>query len=887
MRPTAIRFAQFELRPQQRQLLANGRPLALGARAFDVLLALIETPGQLVHKHELLERVWPQQVVEEGNIPVQINALRKLLGKEVIATVPGRGYRFTALLAEEQAHPPAAPAVDASPSGDDRPPRAPVPPSDRVAQDQSAFATNLPGLLTRLVGRDHEQATLDALVGAHRLVTLVGPGGVGKSLLAQHLLTQHRARHRHGVCWVELAPARNVDAAIGAIGAAVGVSLGAGQALKVLGAALAPLQLLLALDNAEHLRPDVAGLVAHLLGVAPDLRILVTSQCSLGLPAEWVMRLAALSLPAPQASVDEARGHGAVALFVELAVVADVRFRLTPLNVASVIALCRALDGLPLAIQLAASRVRALGLAGVETSMRNRFRLLSANRDPGAPPRHQTLRAALEWSHALLGVTERCVFRRLAVLPDTISLDLLVKIVDHPDDDSGMDEWTALDALCVLVDRCLVEVVDGESPRPRYRLLESMRTLAREHLAASGEHEAACRRHAHVMAEHFDAMLQRRFDGTMGIAEWKVSMGRDLAHARAALTWLSGQGPAERVNVVRLGSAMLRAFNNETMEERLAVVDVLHGLLQSGLPARIEVQGRLAVERASTSTSQNASDEDVLTTYRIARQLALDVPDAQNEALWCLAVSRAVVRFKANPEGAPALLADFDRMSQRPWPPPIAFELARSRLALLMVQGASPSAILESAQMFVNASIQAGNGTLDNYSPMNALVDAQLAANDLAGAERSARRLVNAMKAGRNGYEATGAAINLLAALAGLGKVAQAQSVAWEFWDRVRRYQLLPYFCDHMALMLAVQAAHEAALLVIGWADAHYRLRNEARQTNEQRAVAQAWRLACQALGEPAALAARTKGAGLQETDIAALVFPAEAAQDPLTALGR
>jgi len=367
-----LRFGRFELQRSERRLLIDSRPVLLGARAFDLLAVLAERPGELVGKNELLDRVWAGLVVEEGNIAVQVNALRKVLGADRIGTVPGRGYRFMANVESQ--------VLDTT----------------AMAEPVPDLQTRLPRALPALLGRAGDLATLGALVDGHALVSVIGAGGIGKSLLVQHLLDARRRAHRHGVCWVELAGVTEAAALPSTVAEALGVRLGGGDPFEALAFAVGPLDLLLALDNAEHLRDDVGRLAARLIDAAPALKLVVTSQVRLGLATERVMRLSTLDLPPSGAGVEQARATGAVALFVDRAQAADARFALTDANVASVAAVCRSVDGLALAIELAAARAPMLGIHGLASSMGDQLKLLTRNRNRAAPARQQTLRATLE-----------------------------------------------------------------------------------------------------------------------------------------------------------------------------------------------------------------------------------------------------------------------------------------------------------------------------------------------------------------------------------------------------------------------------------------------------------------------------------------------------------
>jgi DNA-binding winged helix-turn-helix (wHTH) protein len=272
-----LRFGRFELQPSERRLLVDGEPAGLGARAFDVLLALAERPGSLVGKRALMDLVWPGLVVQENNLAAQVSALRKVVGDDVIATIPGRGYRFAARTE------PVAPAR-----------ASPPPPPTR----SPSLRTNLPVELPALLGRAYELDTLGALVDGHRLVSVVGPGGIGKSLLTQHVLHARRDAYPQGVCWVELASVTDPAALPGAVATALGVEAGHGEPMAALVGAVAPLALLLALDNAEHLLDAVPALAKALVDAAPGMRVVVTSQAPLRLAAERVFRLGPLASPA-------------------------------------------------------------------------------------------------------------------------------------------------------------------------------------------------------------------------------------------------------------------------------------------------------------------------------------------------------------------------------------------------------------------------------------------------------------------------------------------------------------------------------------------------------------------------------------------------------------
>lgn len=463
------RFRGFEVRPAQRQLLIDGQPAALGARAFDVLLTLIERQGDLVTKHELLDTVWSGLVVEENNLVVQVGTLRKLLGVDVIATVPGRGYRFTPQLCDAGAADPRAPA------------------------NPMSFVAPLSAPTSSFLGRAEDVAALGHLLLQHRLVTVIGAGGIGKTALALAVAhAKHEARLGSTV-WVDLAGVCDPALVCTTVGQALQMSLGySDNSPSSLVNALRPLQIQLVLDNAEHVVGEVARLVHAIVAGTSGVRLLVTSQAAIKVDGERLFRLRALAVPAQDTVAEQALHYGAVALFVEQAQAADHCFALTDSNASSVIELCRRLDGIPLAIKLAAARLPLLGLRGLHARLAERFNLLGGG-PRNVPTRQQTLLAALDWSYSLLSAQEQAVFRRLGVFVGGFSLDLAVAVAS----DDSLDEWSVVDILGALIDRSFVSM-DREYPS-RYRLLESAREYALLKLDQARERRGTEERHARAL----------------------------------------------------------------------------------------------------------------------------------------------------------------------------------------------------------------------------------------------------------------------------------------------------------------------------------------------------------------------------------------------------
>ncbi len=525
-----LAFGDFELQPEQRRLLQRGEPVALGTRAFDVLLVLAEHRDQLVTKGDLIDRVWAGLVVEENNLQVQISSLRKLLGPQAIATIPGRGYRFTAALDSAPTPTPAgAPAAPADPS---TPPRAAAVPTKAHAAATSEGAlsprlSNLPAELPPLYGRAADLPALRALLDEHRLVTVVGAGGIGKTSLAQAVAHELRDSFDDGVWLVELAPVADSSLVVGTVAGVLHIQVGAEKPLETLALSIGTSRMLIVLDNCEHLLDGVAALAETLLRAAPGLRLLATSQEPLRAAQEQLYRLDALAVP-EDASAENARQAGAVALFEARAQAAQPSFTISAQNAAAVIDICRRLDGIALAIELAAARVPLLGVEGLRARLDERFRVLTGGARL-ALRRHQTLRAALDWSHGLLTADEQTVFRRLGIFVGGFGLESAQRVAT----DRHIDEWDVLDHLGALVDKSLVVAEAGDEPR--YRLLESSRAFALEKLREAGESESAMRSHAEAVLAVFDRSCADEFE-----LPKKTRLERylpDLDNARAALDW--------------------------------------------------------------------------------------------------------------------------------------------------------------------------------------------------------------------------------------------------------------------------------------------------------------------------------------------------------------
>lgn len=439
-------FGPFALYPARKLLVRGGTPVALGGRAFDLLVALVARAGEVVSHHELVSAVWPHAVVEENGLRVHMSALRKALGERAderyVVTVPGRGYRFVT------------------------PVRAcPWDPAPRVRGDwPPAFPAARGPRLGRLVGRAAALEALERGLARSRIATVTGAGGCGKSALA----LAHAQRRPGG--W------HVVDCAAG------------GDPVTAVGGLAQGRQALLLLDNCEHDLP-AAVRVAHIAAATDGLTLLATSRAPLGVAGEWVLPLPPLELPAARAPLDcaQALALPAIALFAERAAANSCRFALTPANLPHVIDVCRQLDGLPLALELAAARVEALGVEGLAARLDDIFVLLTRSRRL-AGPRHASLAAVFDASDRLLDEAQRTLLRRLALFDGAFAPAAALRVCAF----GALAPDAVAPALAALAAGSLLDTDGGGTAR--YRLLNTTRRYARARLAASGEAEAVARR---------------------------------------------------------------------------------------------------------------------------------------------------------------------------------------------------------------------------------------------------------------------------------------------------------------------------------------------------------------------------------------------------------
>jgi predicted ATPase/DNA-binding winged helix-turn-helix (wHTH) protein len=505
-------FGPFRLFAAERQLKKGDEPVQLGGRALDTLIALVERAGEVITQKELISRVWPDVTVEEANLRVHIASLRKMLGDgrdgtHYIVTVPGRGYCFVAAVtfSTPQTSPSTVAAI-----------------SDRLRR--------LPPKLARMIGRDDTIRALSAQLMMWRFVSIIGPGGIGKTTVAISVAHALLDSFNGAVFFVDLAALTDANFVPTAVASALGFMVQTPDPLLSLLAFIGDKKMLLVLDNCEHVIDGAATLAERVVGEIPQAHVLTTSREALRVEGEQVHLLHALDCPPEDGGLTAAGAlaYPAVQLFMERAAASGHGAVLSDIDTPKVATVCRRLDGIALAIELAASRAGSLGIPGVAELLDSRFCLIWHGRRT-ALPRHQTLNAMLDWSYNLLSEHEKAVLGRLSVFVGDFTLQAACAVASEGE----ADEARAAEAIASLVAKSLITATALHGST-YYRLLETTRTFAQAKLADRGEANRTARRHAIVFSELLqrDQLVQSTF-GEHDLSGYTSHIG----DVRAALEW--------------------------------------------------------------------------------------------------------------------------------------------------------------------------------------------------------------------------------------------------------------------------------------------------------------------------------------------------------------
>ncbi|RQT30541.1 winged helix-turn-helix domain-containing protein [Burkholderia cepacia] len=574
-----IRIGTLHVFLDRREIRSNGKLLRIGSRAFEILELLIRANGALVSKDEIMQRVWPHTVVEENNLQVHVAALRKALAddRNLIVTVPGRGYRLVGGRAE-------------------------------VAAPVRAVTSRLTAAPTALVGREQTVAEVLAALDTARVVTLVGAGGIGKTRVALEAAMRAEASFPDGAAFVSLATVACPQFVPDALAAAFGIAQSTGSlTLEAVLASVANRRMLLVLDNCEHLLDAAARIASALTESDAGLRVLATSREALRIQGERLCPIPPLEVPREGADDAETLGASAVQLFSARVQAADPRFPLDERSVSLMASVCRRLDGLPLAIELAAARAAVLGIDVLAAHLDDHFRLLTGGFRT-ALPRHQTLQAMYDWSYRLLGDAERLLLRWLGVFRDTFSIDAVREIVGA----TRLADADLLDTIAGLVSKSLLSLESAHGA-PRYRLLTTTRAYALQQLENNGECAAAARAHANYFHTLF--RLAPVDDGGP-LAESRLDViRRELGNLRAALDWaFSPNGDAE-IGIALAAVAVPCLFDlslvDECRERARAALDSMRDMDETRTrdDARVRLLAAYAAALAHTAGSTQVAHD--------------------------------------------------------------------------------------------------------------------------------------------------------------------------------------------------------------------------------------------------------------------------------------
>ncbi|MDE1179245.1 winged helix-turn-helix domain-containing protein [Paraburkholderia sp.] len=660
-----IQIGPLDVLPDLRELRLNGEAIRIGSRAFEILLLLAEANGTLVSKDDIMRRVWPDTIVEENNLQVHISALRRALGDERdrIRTVPGRGYLLIrASGAERDASPDVGASAHASLPADAALWSAMHAANGTVAAAVTSAASNtsnasnaaavaeaphrlshlqkLPPDTTPLIGRDDELAALTAALSVSQTVTLVGAGGIGKTRLAIEVARTLSSQFPDGVAFVSFAAVSEPQSALDALAIALGNKLSpAHVVLEQIAVEWRNRRALIVLDNCEQVLPVTAQIAEALVGASRDIRVLATSRESLRVRDEVVHQVPPLAVPSQDDAGSAVLLTSAVQLFLARSRAVDPRFSSDDVSVRLIGEVCRRLDGIPLALELAAARAAVLGIGLLAANLDDRFRILTGGRRT-ALPRHQTLKATLDWSYRLLDTTERKVLRWLGVFVNGFTFDGASQLLAA----AGLSPMQVLDAVGGLVSKSLLtRELDG--PASRYRFLETTRAYALQQLDANGERAAAASAHAGYFHGLFDRAKQNWTARPIG--EWLADFRGELENLRSALDWtLSGHGdPAAGIELASVAVPYL--FDLSLVEEcaarardALRAIDVVesHGDASASSPVSLDTRLRLVSALAAALVYTEGPSHATRDAWQdvLDRALAAGHGEYESRALWGL-----------------------------------------------------------------------------------------------------------------------------------------------------------------------------------------------------------------------------------------------------------
>jgi len=629
-------FGPFVLIPARQLLLLGNAPVRLGGRALDILTALVERPGEVLGKRQLMARVWPDVVVDDGNLKVNMAALRRAIGDgagptQYIATVTGRGYRFVA-------------PVQASGAAE----------LALASSVTSGRSHNLPTGTTRIFGRTEAIDAIRREFEGARLVSIVGAGGIGKTTVALAVAEHMLGSFADGVWMIDLALLKNSAMVPNAIATAIGLTAHSASMLTPLCEFLRDRKLLLVIDNCEHIIDAAASAIDQILAAAAGVNILVTSREPLLVKGERVRRLPGLATPPASSSLNakESLTYPAIQLFVERATDRLESFKLSDGDAPMVAEICRRLDGLALAIEFAATRIDAFSVGGLLKQLDDRFRVFTGRR--AGPERHRTLAATLDWSYGLLSESESALLRAVSVFAGVFDIDGASAV-------ANVSPGETAEGLAQLAAKSLL-TTDLDAAGIAYRLLETTRTYCLERLRDTGEEETIRQRHA----EHMCATLERAASewALRPAEEWATAYGRVIDDLRAALAW-TGRDAANRSTRIRLTVAGLLLWNHFSLTEEsgVHVSQAVEELDAAGL-AGTAFEMKLKLWLGGATMFTRGLKPQAMAASRRALEIAVHLGDSDYR-LRCLMMIGIYELFAGEHEAGLRTLDEFERVASK------------------------------------------------------------------------------------------------------------------------------------------------------------------------------------------------------------------------------
>jgi predicted ATPase/DNA-binding winged helix-turn-helix (wHTH) protein len=612
-RPRAVHASNgWEIDLSRRDLRFRGVSVPIGSRAFEILEVLVRTGGELVSKYDLMHRVWPGAIVEENTLQFHISAIRKALGADrgLLKTVSGRGYRLLGAWTVRQAR-----EIEHLHGLSERKPG-------------QSYRTNVPVGGSALIGRNVSKQHLLDVLSAYRVVTLIGPGGIGKSVLALEVARSLFSTFG-GDCWfVELASLADSAFVPSTVASVSGLEMGGSEiSVESVARAIDGERLLLILDNCEHLVDAAADFAEALVRMCPNVSVLATSREVLRIEGEYVYRVPPLDVPPQHPEEADINEYSAVQLFVARLIALDSGFSARTEGLPLIASICQRLDGIPLAIEFAAARAATLGIQQIADLLNDRFSLLTAGRRT-ALPRHQTLRATLDWSYELLPDWERMLLRRLAIFAGGFTVEAATAVITDADATTSI----VAEGIASLVAKSLV-ALEVSVPSGRWHLLETIRAYALEKLVESGEAKRVARRHA----EFFRDLLVRVPSPTQPQSvDEAPDYTQEIDNIRAALDWAFSSDGDHSIGVALTVASLPLWFQLSLLAEcRRRVNAALANLptsLHTSSRAAMQLHAALGFALLSTAGPKQETDAAFTNALAIAEQLG-DI-DYQLRVLW-------------------------------------------------------------------------------------------------------------------------------------------------------------------------------------------------------------------------------------------------------------